>query len=107
MIRQIFFGIAIAIASMGLSACGAEPARPKTAAAQAMQPTVPFEPMTAPAKPESSKPAPKKESSQPAGKSAAPDSGTAEEVATKRAADPKDPSGALIIEKPGATRAKP
>lgn len=106
MIREVL-AAGIAVIGMGLSACDAQTTRPKTSTAQATQPTVPFEPMTAPAKPESSKPAPKKESSQPAGKSAAPDSGTAEEVATKRAADPKDPSGALIIEKPGATGAKP
>ena len=97
MIRQIF-GAAIAIAGMGLFACDAQTTPPTAPSSQPSQTSAPPEPIAAPAKPESSKPASGKESSQAPVKPVPAESRTQED-ATARAADRKDPSGALIIEK--------
>jgi hypothetical protein len=105
MIRQIV-GAAIAMTGMGLSACDAQ-TTPATPPSQATQPTVPFEPVAAPAKTESSKPPPSKKESSQAPLKPVPAESRTQEDATARAADRKDPSGALIIEKPGAAGAKP
>jgi len=48
-----------------------------------------------------------KESARPPAKPAPGESRTPEEAAAARAADPKDPSGALIIREPAGTGAKP
>jgi hypothetical protein len=99
--RVILQGMALgfAIAGTGLSASAAETTLPSAESA----PTA--APKAAPSESESSKA--KQKSARPAAEPAPTESPTPEE-ASAHAADPKDPSGALIIKTPGvAAGAKP
>ncbi|MGH8489269.1 MAG: hypothetical protein ACREXS_10525 [Gammaproteobacteria bacterium] len=87
--------LGFAIAGMGLSASADETTLPSAESATTAAPKAP------PSKSESSK---AKQKSAPPAKPA--ESRTPEE-ASARAADRKDPSGALIIKTPGAAGAKP
>ena len=101
-----FFGVGFVIAGFALSAFAADtPTTINPSSSQRLKEIAPSELKIAPAKPEASEPK-QKESARPPAKPAPAESRTPEEAAA-RAADPKDPSGALIIKKPAGTRAKP
>ena len=96
------FRAGFVIAGFALSACAADtPTSINPRSSQPLKEIAPSELKIAPTKPGASDPK-RKDSAQPAPAA----SGTPEE-ATKRAADPKDPSGALIIRAPAGTGAKP
>ena len=99
-------GIGFVIAGFALSAFAADtPTTINPPSSQPLKEIAPSELKIAPTKPEASEPK-QKESARPPAKPAPAESRTPEEAAA-RAADPKDPSGALIIKKPAGTRAKP
>ena len=100
------FGVGFVIAGFALSAFAADTSTTTNPpSAQRLKEISPSELKTAPAKPESSK-SKQKKSARPPAKTAPAASRTPEEAAA-RAADPKDPSGALIIREPAGTGAKP
>ena len=86
------------VAGTGLSASAAETTLPLAESETTAAPKAP------PSESESSKA--KQKSAPPAAEPAPAESRTPEEAAA-RAADPEDPSGALIIKTPGAAGAKP
>lgn len=97
--------IVFVIASWALSACGADtPTSIEAPASQGPKDIAPAELKIAPPNPQPSEP--KEKESGPPAKPAPAESRTPEEAA-RRAADPKDPSGALIIEKPIGAGSKP
>jgi hypothetical protein len=85
--------LGFAIAGMGLSTSAAETTLPSAESATTADPKAP------PSESESSEA--KQKSARPAAEPAPAESRTPEEAAA-RAADPEDPSGALIIKTPGA-----
>ena len=96
------FGVGFVIAAFALSACASEtPTTINSPSSQSLKEIAPSELKMAPTKPEASE-----SKQQESAKSAPAASSTPEEAAT-RAADPKDPSGALIIRAPAGTGAKP
>jgi len=100
------FGVGFVIAGFALSAFAADTSTTiNPPSSQRLKEISPSELKIAPAKPEVSKPK-QKESARPPVKPAPAESGTPEEAAA-RAADPKDPSGALIIKGPAGSGAKP
>jgi hypothetical protein len=99
-------GVGFVIAGFALSACAVDtPTAIDPPPSQSLKEIAPSELKTAPPMPESSEPK-QKESARAPVKPTPVESRTAEEAAT-RAADPKDPSGALIIKEPAGTGAKP
>lgn len=100
------FGVGFVIAGFALSACAADTSTTTSQpSSRSLKEISPSELKTAPAKPEASEPR-QKESARPPATPAPAQSRTPEEAAA-RAADPKDPSGALIIREPAGTGAKP
>jgi outer membrane biosynthesis protein TonB len=100
------FGVGFVIAGVALSAFAADaPTAINPPSSQPLKEIAPSELKVAPAKPEASEPK-QKESARPGAKPAPAESRTPEDAAA-RAADPKDPSGALIIKVPAGTGAKP
>ena len=94
------------IASLAVPAYAAdEPARNTPAKSQGSKEIAPSELKVAPVPPGPPEPQ-KKESTRPPVKPAPAEARTPEEAAA-RAADPKDPSGALIIQKPAGPGGKP
>lgn len=99
-------GIGFVIAGFALSACAADtPTEINPPSSKSLKEIAPSELKIAPTKPEASEPRQEK-SARPPAKSAPAASRTPEEAAA-RAADPKDPSGAIIIREPAGTGAKP
>lgn len=97
--------IGFVIASWVLLACGADtPTKIEAPASQGPKDIAPSELKIVPPNPQPSE-SQEKESG-PSAKPAPAESRTPEEAA-RRAADPKDPSGALIIEKPVGAGSKP
>ena len=100
------FGVGFVIAGFAWSAFAADtPITINPPSSRSLKEISPSELKIAPAKPEASEPK-QKESARPPAKPAPAESRTPEEAAA-RAADPKDPSGALIIREPAGTGAKP
>ena len=100
------FGVGFIIAGFALSAFAADtPTTINPPSSQRLKEISPSELKTAPTKPEALKPK-QKESARPLAKPRPSESRTPEEAAA-RAADPKDPSGALIIREPARTGTKP
>src|SRR5687768_1849330 len=98
--------IGFVIACWGLSACAADtPGAIERPSAQGAKDIAPSELKIAPSKSQPSE-AREKESARPPANPAPAEARTPEE-ATRRAADTKDPSGALIIEKPPGTAGRP
>ena len=98
-------GAAFVVASLAVPAYGAEdPTQTMPPKSQGSKEIAPSELKVAPVPPGPPEPK-KKESARPPVKPAPAEARTPEEAAA-RAADPKDPSGALIIQKP-ATGGKP
>src|SRR5688572_11551396 len=99
-------GAAFVIASLVVPAYAADdPTRIAPPKSQSSKEIAPSELKVAPVPPGPPEPK-KKESTRPPVKPAPAEARTPEEAAA-RAADPKDPSGALIIQKPAGTGAKP
>ena len=102
---QYSIQVGFVIAGFALSACAADmPGAMNSAPAEGLKEIAPSDLKIAPTKPEASEP--KKESTRPPAKPAPAESRTPEEAAA-RAADPKDPSGAIIIKAPAGTGGKP
>ena len=100
------FGVGFVIAGFALSACAADtPPTINSPSSRPLKEISPSELKIAPAKPEVPE-LKQKESARPPAQPAPAESRTPEEAAA-RAADPKDPSGALIIREPAGTGAKP
>jgi cytoskeletal protein RodZ len=100
------FGVGFVIAGFALPAFAADiPTAINPPSSQSLKEIAPSELKVAPTKPEASEPK-QKESARPPEKPAPAEPGTPE-AAAARAADPKDPSGALIIREPARTGAKP
>ena len=100
------FGVGFIIAGFALSAFAADtPTTINPPSAERLKEISPSELKIAPTNPEASEPR-QKESARPPVTPAPAESRTPEEAAA-RAADPKDPSGALIIREPSGTGAKP
>lgn len=93
------FGVGLVVAGFALSACAADtPPAINPPSSESLKEIAPSELKIAPAKPEALEPK-QKESARPPAKPVPAESRTPEEAAS-RAADPKDPSGALIIKGP-------
>jgi hypothetical protein len=100
------FGVGFVIAGFALSAFAADaPTTINPPSSQPLKEIAPSELKIAPAKPAAAEQK-QKESARPPATPAPAESRTPEEAAA-RAADPKDPSGALIIKGPAGTGAKP
>jgi hypothetical protein len=100
------FGFGFVIAGFALPALAADaPTTIDPPSSQTLKEIAPSELRIAPTKPVASEPK-QKESARPPAKPAPAESRTPEEAAA-RAADRKDPSGALIIKGPAGTGAKP
>jgi len=100
------FRAGFVIAGFALSACAADtPTAMNPPSSQSLKEIAPSELKIAPTTPAASEPK-QKESARPPAKPAPAQSRTPEDAAA-RAADPKDPSGALIIREPAGTGAKP
>jgi len=98
--------IGFVIACSALSACAVDtPGGIEPTSAQGVKDIAPSELKIAPPKSQPSN-AREKESAHPPAQPAPAEARTQED-AVKRAADPKDPSGALIIEKPPGAAGKP
>ena len=100
-------GFSFVVTAFALSACaGDAPTTKNPPTSQSWKEIAPSELKIAPAKPEA--PAPKQTNSAPSpANPGLAESRTPEEAASARAADPKDPSGAIIIKVPAGTGAKP
>jgi hypothetical protein len=106
MIIMRSFGVGFVIAGFALPAFAADTSTIiNPPSSERLKEISPSEVKIAPAKPEASEPK-QKESARPPVKPAPAEPGTPE-AAAARAADPKDPSGALIIRAPAGTGAKP
>jgi hypothetical protein len=95
----------LVIASLAVPAYADDPMPTSPPKSQSSKEIAPSELKVAPVPPGPPEPKPK-ESARPPVKPAPTESRTPEEAA-QRAADPKDPSGALIIQKPVGTGGKP
>ena len=99
-------GVGFVIAGFALSGCAADtPTTINPPSSESLKEIAPSELKIAPTKPEASEPKQKESARLPA--RPAPAESRNPEEAAARAADPKDPSGALIIKEPAGTGAKP